>query len=349
MNKSTKHLYIHIPFCKYICTYCDFVRKIPKNTFEVESYINDLINKINRIQNKFKTIYIGGGTPNFLSDSLLNKLLLSLQKNICCNTEFTIECNPDFVTESQIKIFKLNNINRISLGVQTTNNNILKLLNRKHSIQDAVDAIKILKKFGINNISCDFIYNLPLLKKSDLDAAIDFCLNNNINHISFYSLEIKENSILKKMKYIINTDEEEKQLEYIIKQLKKTKFKRYEVSNWSIAKKYRSNHNLAYWNLKDWMAIGIGAYGLENKNYYTNIGSYQNYKVKNNILDDKEYYLYILMMGLRLTDGINLNSRNKKAYEFYKNQINKSMIKIKNNKLILKNINLLDSLLINLI
>lgn len=350
MINNTKHLYIHIPFCKYICTYCDFVRKIPKNQNEINVYINKIISEINQVENTFETIYIGGGTPNYLDNNILDKLLSSLQKNINNNTEFTIECNPDFVTQSQIDILVENKVNRISLGVQTTNEKILKLINRRHTIEDCVKAIKLLQDNKIANISCDFIYNLPLLKYSDLDDAIAFCIQNNIKHISFYALEIKEGSILKRNNYQIDTDNEENQLMYLIEQLNKTNFKRYEVSNWSINNQYKSQHNLAYWLLKDWKSIGFGGYGLENNNYYHIVGNVNNFYKADNFLEQKEYYLYILMMGLRLIDGIDLSIKNNyDAYQYYKEKIDHSLIEIKNNQLKLKDINLLDNLLINLI
>lgn len=349
MNKTSKHLYIHIPFCKYICTYCDFVRKIPKSEIEIEQYLDVIISKINEYKTFFKTIYIGGGTPNFVNNFLLEKLFISLQKNIDKKTEFTIECNPDFVTEDQAKLFSKYKVNRISLGVQTTSNSILKLLNRKHTILDAENAIKIFSKHKIYNISCDFIYNLPLLKKRDILDAINFCIKNDVKHISFYSLEIKDGSILKKFNHKIDEDQEEKQFNYLLKIMRKTKFKRYEVSNWSISKKYRSKHNLAYWNLDDWIGLGLGAYGLEKRNYYTIVGDYKNFKLENNFLSLNEYYLYALMMGLRLTDGMKLVGKNKKAYEYFKDKLNKSMLKIKNNRLVLKNVNLLHSLLVDIV
>lgn len=349
-NNHFKHLYIHIPYCKYICTYCDFVRKIPKEESEIYNYINLIINEINKINHKLKTIYIGGGTPNYLSNEILSKLLDSLNKNIDINTEFTIECNPDFLNDEQAKIFKKFNVNRISLGIQTTNNNILKLINRKHTIEQAKNAIYILQKNNIDNISCDFIYNLPLLKEKDLIESIDFCLENKIKHISFYSLEIKEGSIMNKMREKIDKDKEEDQLEFIIKKLNKTNFKRYEVSNWSLNDNFKSQHNLSYWKMKDWKGIGYSSYGFEKFDYYYINGDYLNHKKESNIISKKEFYQYILMMGLRMIDGINLSDKNNyEAYSFFKEKLNHELLEIKNNFLKAKNINLLDEILLDII
>lgn len=347
---NTEHLYIHVPFCKHICTYCDFVRKIPSSQDEVKNYLNKIISEINSFNNKCKTIYIGGGTPNFLSNENLNLLLSSLQKNLDKETEFTIELNPEFVTESQVQILKKNNINRVSLGVQTTNENILKLLNRKHTNKIVEESIKLLHKQNINNISCDFIYNLPLLKISDINNSIKFLKDNNIKHVSFYALEIKDGSIMNKRNETIDVDNEEDQLEYIEKAMVDNGFKRYEVSNWSTNQKYHSKHNIAYWDLKEWKAIGIGAYGFENNIYYHNDGNYLNYKRIDQNWKQQDTYLYIMMMGLRKIEGIDLSIEiNNKAYEHFKEKINHSLITVKDNKLKANNVNLLNDILIDLI
>lgn len=350
MKNNFNHLYIHIPFCKHICTFCDFVRKIPKNINEMTMYVDLLIKEINQINHKLKTIYIGGGTPNFLNHDLLEKLLISLQKNICNETEFSIECNPEFVNENQAQLFSKYNVNRISLGVQTTNENILQLLNRKHNINDCESAIKILNKFNIYNISADFIYNLPFLKLTDLDDAIEFCKKNSIKHISFYALEIKENSILNKQNYKIDVDIEEDQLEYINQIMVKNNFYRYEVSNWTVDKKYQSKHNLAYWRMQSWQAIGYGAYGFINNQYFNIVGDFLNWTTNKENIDTPEMYQYILIMGLRLIEGINLEIEiNRKAYDFYKQKINPNLIIIENNYLKAKNIDLLNDILIDII
>lgn len=349
MKNNFKHLYIHIPFCKYICTYCDFVRKIPKNNAEINQYIDLLINEINQIKHKLNSIYIGGGTPNFLNEIQLKKLLNSLQKNIK-KTEFTIECNPDFINENQVIIFKKFHINRISLGVQTVNENILKLINRQHNLKICQNAIDLLYKNKITNISIDLIYNLPLLKNNDIKQAINFCASNKIKHVSFYALEIKTNSILSQQKYNLNLEKESDQLEYIIQEFQKNNYQRYEISNWVTNKKYVSQHNLAYWKMKQWKGIGFGSYGFENNNHYCIEGNYLNWKIKNNFLTKQEYYFYILMMGLRLTDGIDLNiQKNNKAFTYYKNKLNFSLLKIENNKLKAKNIDLLHDILVDIV
>ena len=351
MNKKIKHLYIHIPFCKSICTYCDFVRLIENDNIKIEKYINYLICKISKFNNhQFKTIYIGGGTPNSLSNNLLLKLLSLCKNKLSKNYEFTIECNPEFINEQQANTFSKCGINRVSLGVQSVNDKINKLFNRKHNIFDVINSIKILKKYKITNISCDFIYGFNQMNQNDIITNIKFIKKFKIPHCSFYSLEIQNNSILSKTSYKQNDELIDKQLLLIINKMNKNKYQRYEVSNWCIDKKYQSKHNLAYWQTKEWIGLGLGAYGFEKMNYYHYEGNINSLKKINQKYKQKEYYFQILMMGLRLIQGINLkNKDNLKAYNFFKNKIDKKQIIIKNNYLRVKNIDKLDNILIELV
>ena len=344
-----KHLYIHIPFCKSICTYCNFKKELYEYQ-KANLYISKLIEQINNINNVFDTIYIGGGTPNCIDNILLDKLLNSLNKNINSNTEFTIELNPEFVNEKQIEILKKNNINRVSIGVQILNEKVLKKINRIHKLKDIYNCLNLLIKNNLNNISCDFIYNLPNMSNSDIDLIIEFINKYNLKHISYYALEIKDNSILKKIGHKIDLDKEEQLFDYLMDCMKnKTKLKQYEISNWSISKKYQSKHNKAYWNMNGWIGLGYGSCGYENMTNYENIGSIKRWYKKECKESLEEYYKSILIMGLRQIDGIDLNvKRNNNAFNYFKQKLNSNLYVIKNNKLICKNINLLNSLLIDL-
>ncbi|MDE7221854.1 MAG: radical SAM family heme chaperone HemW, partial [Ureaplasma sp.] len=305
----TKHLYIHIPFCASICKFCDFQRIKTNDDKLIENYVSEIIReiKLTSFKKQYKTIYLGGGTPNFLSNNCLNKLLSFLREYLDDKYEFTIECNPDLITLEQVLIFKKNKLNRISLGVQSTNNEILKQMNRTHTIEDVVHAIKLLKENGIKNISCDFIYNLPNETMNDLLNIKKFIKNYQIKHVSIYSLEIKQNAILNKEKYKISNEIEEDKLSLIKEMMFDLGYKRYEVSNWSIENNY-SYHNLAYWKTDEWKAIGFGSHGFENETIYQIGGSIKKFYVNQlEKLTLKDYYFQILMMGLRLESGINLD------------------------------------------
>ena len=348
----TKHLYIHIPFCKNICSYCDFTRIKTCDFNLINDYCNEIIKQIEltSIKNQYETIYIGGGTPNYIPNQILNKFLSRISKFLDFNNEyeFTIECNPEFLTLEQAKILKSNFINRVSIGAQILNDIILKLLNRNHNTLDITNAIQNSRGVGINNISLDFIYNLPFMTIKDIDQIFEFINKYKIPHISFYSLELKENSILTKQKHILNNEVEEKQLLYILECFKKLNYQRYEISNWCISNKYKSKHNIAYWLTKDWKGIGNGAHGFEYHCLYNVSLSNHGWNINCETLSLKEYYFQVLMMGLRLVNGINISiSPYKDAYEMYKNKIKNCTIK--NNYLSCNNVDILDDILIELL
>jgi oxygen-independent coproporphyrinogen-3 oxidase len=182
---QTKHLYVHIPFCHSICSYCDFVRFV-KNDEVVDTYTDKVIKEIKtKCRNhKFKTIYVGGGTPNSLNEKQLRALLGTLNKYLDKDYEFTIECNPEYLTIQQSHILKANKVNRASIGVQTVNNTLLRKFHRQHTLNDVKRAITNLRKVGINNISLDFIYGFNELSNGDVNNAIKFIKNARIPHVS---------------------------------------------------------------------------------------------------------------------------------------------------------------------
>lgn len=347
----TKHLYLHIPFCHQICKFCDFRREKTDDITKMTNYVNQIIKEIKLTSQKkqYKTIYLGGGTPNYLPNNLLEKLLNALNPYLEDNYELTIECNPDLVTIKQAELFKRCKVNRISLGVQSTNDDILKAMNRTHNINDVHIAIANLRRYSINNISCDFIYNLPNEKIEDIYNIFKFIENENIKHVSIYALEIKYGSILNIEKHKINSEIEDEKFLIIKKMMKNLKFQRYEISNWQKDNSF-SKHNLCYWNNKCWKALGYGACGFENKHYYEIGGTINNhYVTKLEKLNLFDYYFQIMMMGLRLVNGIDLRIKdNFYAFKYFENKlINKT--KIVNNHLRAKNIDLLDDILIDLI
>lgn len=343
----TKSLYIHIPFCKKFCAYCDFVKCI-YNQQTVDKYIDLVLKKLKK--NKYETIYLGGGTPNCLTNEQLEKLLKSLSKCLAKKYEFTIECNPEFVTNSQAKILKKYKVNRVSLGVQTLDFNLLKSMNRSNHKQMVQQAISIFYKNKITNISCDLIYGFNGQTNESIKNDIDFLITNKVKHISCYSLEIKENTAWGRQKYQTNELEIEDHLKFIIDYLKQKGFDRYEVSNWAVSSNYQSKHNVAVWKTNDWTAIGLGAHGMENKTLYHYEGTTLNWKLVKEKLSDFDLYFQVLMMGLRLKEGLDLsNPLHKKAYQFFKKRMDQDLLIKKNKKHIwCTNINLLDNFLIKL-
>ena len=218
-----KNCYIHIPFCNKICSYCDFC-KLYYNKDLVNKYLDALEKEINKIYKGevLETIYIGGGTPSSLSlDELerLFKILSVLNKDK--NIEYTIENNFDSITEEKINLYKKYGINRLSFGIETTNNSYLKLLNRSLSKDKVRKIINYSKEIGITNINVDLIYALPNESINDLEKDIDFILSLDIPHISTYSLIIEDNTLLKINNYKnISEDLDSDMYKYICKRLK---------------------------------------------------------------------------------------------------------------------------------
>lgn len=331
-------LYIHIPFCKHICTYCDFHKEVA-TLDKKKSYIQALIKEIKNNQSKIKnvkTIYIGGGTPTSLPYDLLESLLKTLTSVIELSgvIEYTIEGNPDDITDELVKLIKKYGINRISLGVQTSNDTQLKFLHRTHNNKNVRNAVSILKKHGLTNINIDMIFNLPNQTKEELQLDIDFLLSLDVPHTSYYSLILEEKSILyhlikKKQVSIQDQDVEGDMYLQVIQKLKEAGYEHYEISNFTKDKK--SHHNLSYWTNKDYLGLGSGAHSkMEDKRYFnpSNVSKYIS-----DILENKqtktEYDCHPLedemMMGLRLIKGIDLMRINKeyKVDVIKKYQLNK--------------------------
>lgn len=342
------YIYIHIPFCAQICSYCDFP-KVLYNQKYINNYLENLEKEIKeRYQNEeVYTIFIGGGTPTSLSYSELEKLLQitsNFQKNK--NLEFTIESNIECLDIPKIKLLKKYSVNRVSLGVQSFNSKNLTELNRKHTKKEIFEVIKNLKKEGINNISIDLIYgindNYQALKKD-----LEYFLKLNIPHLSYYSLIIEENTIfsINKKEYIPE-ELEYKMYKYIEKKLTDQKYEHYETSNYA-KKGYRSKHNLNYWNNGNYYGFGLGAvsylndYRISNTKNLTKYlqGKYQDTKVYEN---EKISISNTIILGLRKIEGININDFKNRYHQDIINQYNIKLL-IEEKKLILKD----DQLFIN--
>ena len=331
MKSRIEALYIHIPFCDHICVYCDFYKMIAKEE-EKEKYIKYLIKELElkkNLLNDIKTIYIGGGTPSHLNINLLKMLFIELKKYINFNNlvEFTVECNPIDINQDLVNLFKEFSINRISLGVQSFNNQKLEYLKRNHSKEIAINAIKLLQENNIFNINCDIIYGLEIIDlfkdnlsiiKEDLDILIEY----NIPHISCYTLIVEDKSILNKFikenKYKPLDDDVEADIyDFINKYLKQNKYFHYEISNYA-KKGFESIHNLTYWNNQYYLGLGANASYYYDNIRYTNINKLKEYyqgidNGKLNYLEEiklekKDQMDEEIILGLRKLNGVNKNN-----------------------------------------
>ena len=327
VNSQNKSVYIHIPFCDTICSYCDFC-KFLKNDEWIDKYLISLEKEIkaNYKDEVLDTIYIGGGTPSSLNLNQLTKLfniIKVLNKNK--EYEFTFECNIENITKDKLKLLYENGVNRLSIGIQTFNEKYLSFLNRKHTKEEIANKIKICKEIGFKNINIDLIYGLPDQTLDELNSDIYEFLKLDITHISTYSLIIEPNTKL----YINNFKNIDDNLDYemyklICDKLKDNGYNHYEISNFSKSG-YESKHNLTYWNNDNYYGFGMGASGYIGNVRYDNtrnINKYLNgeYVKESHELDLNETIENEFILGFRKIKGIN-----KKTF---KNKYNKDIKEI---------------------
>lgn len=303
-------VYIHIPFCQNICSYCDFC-KFYYNEKWVDNYLSALEKEIksNYKGEVVETIYIGGGTPTCLNINQLERLLKLTNLFNKNKIEFTVETNIDLSLE-KIKLLNKYGVNRISIGVQTVNPKYLKFLNRNHTKEDVVNLINLLKKFDFN-INVDLIYAIPGETLEELNKDLDFILSLDVNHISTYSLMIEPHTKL----YIDNVSNIDEDLDYEMYKLinkKLENYHHYEISNFA-KKNYESKHNLVYWNNLNYYGFGLGASGYIDNIRYDNTRSYNNYingkyTLEKHELDLNEIISNEFILGLRKIDGIDVNN-----------------------------------------
>lgn len=305
-------IYIHIPFCNSICTYCDFCK-----IFYNKKYINDYLNNLEQeIKVRYKseivnTIFIGGGTPSSLDDEELIRLMNIIEIfKLNDNYEFTVECNIESITENKLKIMKKYGVNRISIGVESFDNSIIKLLGRNHTKKDVYNKIEIVKRY-FSNINIDLIYaaydDINILK-SDIDCFLKL----DIPHISTYSLIIEDNTMLK-INGMRNIDEDidYEMYKYIEDTLEKNNYIHYEISNYA-KNGYQSKHNLVYWNNEEYYGFGLSSTSYINNERITNTKNLRKYLngkyIGTSISEDKEIKMENeIMLGLRKLDGIDLD------------------------------------------
>lgn len=311
-----KSLYVHIPFCNHICTYCDFCKVFYKEEW-ANQYLDALSFEIEdkKLNGNYDTIYIGGGTPSALSYQQLEKLFKLLKPFSSNVKEYTIEVNPESMDENKLDLFVQYGMNRLSIGVQTFSDDLLKHINRCHSSRQAISLICRAHEKGIKDINVDLIYGLPHQSLEDVQKDIQEALGLHISHISIYSLILEEHTVLKNKNYQpLNDEEDAYWYDQINNMLKKGGFIHYEVSNYY--KDKPSLHNLTYWNYRDYDGIGLSAHSLKQHHRFENTRSLTKY-INHQYLDhdiklEKNDELFEkIMMGLRLTQGINLTEINK--------------------------------------
>ena len=363
MKEKELGIYIHIPFCKQKCYYCDFVSFSNKEEY-IEKYVETLEREIDSydLSNyNITTIYIGGGTPSRIPSEKIQEILEKIKQKISKNQtrwediEITIELNPGTVDEEKIKKYKEIGINRLSIGLQSTNNKLLKEIGRIHTFEDFKDTYNTVKKVGFENINVDLMIGLPNQTISDVKESLNEIIKLNPTHVSVYSLIVEENT---KMEKLINNkelqlpDEElERQMYWYVKNtLELNGYNHYEISNFA-KKGKESKHNLNCWEQKEYIGLGLAAYSYLNGVRYGNTSNIEEYinvqdffnrseleesgiRIVDEVqsLEDKrkEY----MLLGLRKIDGVSIQKFKEKFVENPIFLFRKELEKLVNEKLI---------------
>lgn len=335
-------LYIHIPFCRQKCLYCDFPSYCGEEN-KMLSYSNSLSKEIDNIKDrKINTIFIGGGTPTYLSLEGWNVIKRSIDKlNKSEELEFTVEGNPGTFDEEKLKLFKTMGVNRLSIGLQAWQDKHLKRLGRIHSSEDFIKSFFMARKLGFDNINIDLMFGLPSQSLEEWKETLEIITELQPEHLSCYSLIVEEGTKFYDMYEqnelkLPDEDIERKMYMYTLEYLREKEYYQYEVSNFS---KYNREcrHNLVYWNLEEYIGLGAAAHSHVGGFRYSNVTEIDQYitmmdntnsavieKKKNSMKDDMEEFMF---MGLRKIRGISIEKFNKKfkisIYKVYGDVIEK--------------------------
>ena len=331
-----KSLYIHIPFCKQKCFYCDFNSYSGKDNLiqdyteaikkEIASYFDDNKNKL-----KAETIYFGGGTPSLIPSEYIKELLDLVE----CSGEITLELNPGTITKEKLEDYYKIGINRLSIGLQATQNDILKRIGRIHTLKEFEETYKMARDVGFTNISVDLMFGLPGQTTENVEDSLDYIISKKPEHVSCYSLIVHDELVIKNPTAFENlpNDEEERKMYHIICcRLKEAGYKQYEISNFS-KDGFESKHNLCYWNQEEYIGVGAGASSYINNQRIKNVDSIEKYisgesihqieEVQNEESKLREY----MILQLRLLDGVDIekakNKFNVDVMSYFKNEIEK--------------------------
>ncbi|WHY84776.1 radical SAM family heme chaperone HemW [Neobacillus novalis] len=358
-----KAAYLHIPFCEHICHYCDFNKVFLKGQ-PVDDYLQALDQEMKMTLSQYptdqlETIFVGGGTPTSLNEQQLDRFCESINRNLpkSENLEFTFEANPGDLSTDKLQILKDAGVNRISLGVQTFNDELLEKIGRVHRAKDVYQTIERAKAIGFENISIDLIFSLPTQTVTDFQESLAEAFTLDITHYSAYSLIIEPKTVfynlLKKGKLPTPGEDIEAQMYgMLMEEMEKHGFGQYEISNFS-KPGFESRHNLTYWNNEYYYGFGAGAHSYVNGSRRSNSGPVKKYidQIKCGVLPVFEDHLVTkaeqmeeeMFLGLRKTEGVSIPHFTEKfdvdPLKFFENEIAdlvaKQWIDVKSNHIFL--------------
>jgi len=318
-------IYVHIPFCKSRCYYCDFYTvtnlKLADSFFKALTFEISLRKKMLKNE-KVETIYFGGGTPSLFTPERLQLIIDEIRSNfeIIDSPEITIELNPDDITPTYVRKLKATEINRVSLGIQAFYNYHLQLMNRRHKVFGALKSVESLKEEGFHNISIDLIYGLPEMTMVEWEKTLQKAVNMNIQHISAYHLTYEEGTVFDKLRKsgMLTPPSDEKsfiQFNTMVDHFEENGFIHYELSNFGRMGRF-SKHNVSYWQNKPYLGIGPSAHSYDGKKRYWNVPDISKYIridkksddiQSEEILTETDRFNEYIMTGLRTYWGIDLN------------------------------------------
>ncbi|WP_270323652.1 radical SAM family heme chaperone HemW [Lactococcus petauri] len=323
-KNETKAAYVHIPFCSHICYYCDFA-KVLMTGQPVEAYIDELLKEYDSYDiSSLKTLYIGGGTPSVLPADQLEKLLTHLTKTLDLEEleEFTVEANPFDLTDEVLAVLANSPVNRISLGVQSFDDKLLKKIGRTHTEAQVYSSIERLRAAGFENITIDLIYGLPNQTMEMVERDVQKFLELDLPHVALYSLILEDHTIFMNRQRrgrlrLPSDDRNADMYEYIIEMLTSKGYSHYEVSNFGKIG-YESKHNMTYWDNAEYYGIGAGASGYLDGIRYKNHGPVHHYlreenkRVNEEVLTRKQRIEEEMFLGLRKKNGVSIERFHKK-------------------------------------
>lgn len=352
-------LYIHIPYCKSKCTYCDFYSTPQVET--MEQYVHSLLCEAKlrqeEIPHQFTTLYLGGGTPSVMPLELMSQLINGLKSTFDLShvEEFTIEANPDDVTQEYIAALMQLGVNRVSMGVQSFNDNELQAINRRHSALQAIDAVHDIKEAGTTNVSIDIIYGLPGQTLNSWKHNVKQAIDLDVQHISAYNLSYEPGTrlwVMRERRKVQEVSDEDciAMHNTLVEMLIDADFEHYEISNFA-RPGYRSRHNSSYWNFTPYLGLGAAAHSFDGTTRRYNPSSIKEYidKLSNGNTAYIEEHLELwerydeeVMVRLRTSEGLNTQLIAKSYGEdVYNKLLDKAKFFIEQNRLTLNGNNLI--------
>ena len=329
-------IYVHIPFCKRKCNYCDFISFADKAEYEnqyVKSVIKEIENRWDRKNNyvyKVDTIYIGGGTPSYISGESIEKIINKIKEVFIVShkCEITIEINPGLIDEEKLRTFLKIGINRISIGCQSMNDEILKMLGRIHTKNDFLESYNLVKKVGFDNINVDLMIGLPNQSLEDVENSLAEIIDLNPNHVSVYSLIVEDGTNIEKQislgSLVLPEEELERDMYHKVKKmLERNGYCHYEISNFA-KKGFESKHNMNCWNQDEYIGFGLASHSYFDDKRFSNVENLDEYisniengnfeknttvhEIQSSESKKKEY----MLLGLRKIEGVSISKFEQK-------------------------------------